>query len=116
MTRNVQKSNKNKPENINQDEIKHEKADHLFAYETKSSTETRKLCTAVIDNTLKFMIMYKTIVAQVHQDVRNGSHAFECALPEIEKVMKTLNTKKLALSTNDFIFTMVGCGHRFWPV
>lgn len=50
-----------------------------------------KLSTAVENNTMKFMIWKKdnkTLFAQVHQDVRNESHALEHALSEIEKIAK----------------------------
>lgn len=94
-----------------QEEIK--EIDHLSVYETERPTETRKmmkLSTAVENNTMKFMIWKKdnkTLFAQVHQDVRNGSHALEHALSEIEKIAKGFKIQKLAMSADDYNFTLV---------
>ena len=86
--------------------------DQLLCYEANSPTEARKLIklsTAVESNIIKFMILAKnkTLHALVHQDVRNGSHALERALPEIEQKLKQKSANKVAMSTNDVIFQLV---------
>lgn len=86
--------------------------DQLLCYETNSPTETRKmikLSTAVEDNIIKFMMMKKnkTLHALVHQDVRNGSHALERALPEVEQKLKQISTNEVAMSADDIIFQLV---------
>ena len=101
-------SNKHK---INDD--KNTETDHLSCYETERYYETRKLMrlsTAVQNTKMRFMILKqdnKTLHAQVHEDVRNGSHALVHALLEIEKITKGFKTKKIAMSADDNILAMI---------
>lgn len=111
MTKKSRSQNKNKENKNNEDEDEKRESDQPRIYNAESPTEIKnllKLSTAVVDNIIKFNVRKKNkLVAQVHQDVRNGSQILEFALPEIEKITKSRRTHKIALSAEDIIFQMV---------
>lgn len=85
--------------------------DHLSTYMTNNPSETNKMLkleTRIYENKLRFTLKKNDkVIAQVNQEMLNGSQTLEFALSKLEELMKIMNYEKIALSSRDELFKMI---------